>query len=116
MKKLFILITISLFPCLTFADSWEVYRSNKAQYPPRLILQETDVIVIEEGEYLLIVNKEKLQMALIVVPGEKTVWWGIREAKELEEKRRVAEKESIGDEAYLFRTYYPLYFFWSEFR
>jgi hypothetical protein len=116
MKRLFLLLTVSLIPYFVFADNWEVFRTNKAGYQPRTILQESDIIIIEEGEYLLIVNKEKRQMALIAIPGEKTVWQGIHEAKELEQKRWVAERERLGDKSYLLFTYYPYYFFWSELR
>jgi len=90
-KRLFLLIVILLFPYFVFADNWTVLRTNKSEYAIGFILQETDFINIQEGEFLMIGNRNNIrrrQLAVIIIPGEKTVSQGIEEAKMLEQIRR----------------------------
>jgi hypothetical protein len=119
MKRFFSLIIVLLFPYFVFADNWEVFRTNKTEYAIQSILQETDIINIQEGEYLIIVNRQnkKRQMAVIVIPGEKTVWQGIEEAKKLEQERKnIADrnKELLWEPTYLFLNYPDYIPFWIE--
>jgi hypothetical protein len=88
MERLFLLIIVLLFPCFLFADNWTVARTNIAEYPLGFILQETDIININEGDYLVIWNREKRQPAIIFFPGEKTVLQGIAEYNVWEQIRR----------------------------
>jgi len=115
-KKLF-LIVILLFPYSGFADNWIVLNSNKVEYPLEFILQETDIINIQEGEFLMIRNIEKKQFAVIIIPGEKTVQQGIEEAKNLEQKRKIlADRNNnhLGEQSYLLYKYSDYMRFWMQ--
>jgi len=118
LKRLFLLITVLLFPYLGFADNWTVINTNKTEYPLGYLLQEADNINIQEGEFLMIINLEKKQFAVIIIPGEKTVWQSIEEAKELEQERK--NKSNRNEDNLIWKPLYLLYkytdymFFWIQ--
>jgi hypothetical protein len=114
MKKLFLLAIVLLFPYLGFADNWAVLNTNKAEYPLHFLLQETDIITIREGEFLVIRNREKKQIAVIIIPGEKTVRQGIEEAKELEEERKNLNNNHLWETMYLLFKYSDYIRFWVQ--
>jgi hypothetical protein len=107
---------VLFFPCFVFADKWAVVDTNKSDY--QLVLQETDIIDIKEGEFLMIYNAEKRQYAVIVIPGEKTVGQGIEEAKKMEQERTNAarKKYHLGEPLYLLYKYSveDIMFFWMQ--
>jgi hypothetical protein len=118
-KRLFLLKIILLFPYFGFADNWTVLRTNKPEYTMGFILQETDIIDIQEGEFLIIGNGKagRRQIAVIITPGEKTVWHGIEEAKKLEYERKKAldrNRNRLGEPTYLFLLYPDYLPYWIQ--
>jgi hypothetical protein len=119
-KRLFLLIVILLFPYFVFADNWTILRTNKPEYEMGFILQETDIVNIQEGEFLIIGkgNVGKRKLAVIIIPGEKTISQGIEEAKMLEQERMnmAFRNTHIWEPHYLFFQLPNLnyLFFWKQ--
>jgi hypothetical protein len=65
----------------------------------------------------MIWNVEKRQLAIIIIPGEKTLKQGIEEAKMLEQERRNTidrNRNNLGEPTYLFLLYPDHMPFWIQ--
>lgn len=115
MKKLFLFITVLFFSYSVFADEWMVLDTNINEHKIGSMLQETDIININESDFIMIRNIKKSQIAIIVIPGKKTVQQGVDEAKELQKDiNNIANRNRnhLWEPTYLLREDYI--FFWMQ--